>query len=97
MHFQLKNQQTKLIHVTEGKILDVVINLKKNSYETISLGDSENDIPMLELTNFACIIKSNKSKKLSLKNKKIYRSNQTAPDGWKESLEHVLSKEKINF
>ena len=52
---------------------------------------------MLELTNFACIIKSNKSKKLSLKNKKIYRSNQTAPDGWKESLEHVLSKEKINF
>lgn len=74
-----------------------IINLKKNSYETISLGDSENDIPMLELTNFACIIKSNKSKKLSLKNKKIYRSNQTAPDGWKESLEHVLSKEKINF
>tara|TARA_Y100001970_G_C14196209_1_gene838253 strand:+ start:1133 stop:1663 length:531 start_codon:yes stop_codon:yes gene_type:complete len=31
LHFQLKNQQTKLIHVVEGKILDVVINLKKNS------------------------------------------------------------------
>ena len=31
LHFQKKNQQTKLIHVTEGKILDVVINLKKNS------------------------------------------------------------------
>ena len=31
LHFQKKNQQTKLIHVTEGKILDVVINLRKNS------------------------------------------------------------------
>ena len=30
-HFQIKNQQTKLLHVTEGKIIDVVINLKKNS------------------------------------------------------------------
>tara|TARA_Y100001935_G_scaffold254462_1_gene263608 strand:- start:1218 stop:1745 length:528 start_codon:yes stop_codon:yes gene_type:complete len=31
LHFQIKNQQTKLLHVTEGKIIDVVINLKKNS------------------------------------------------------------------
>ena len=31
LHFQLKNQQTKLIHVIDGKILDVVINLKKKS------------------------------------------------------------------
>lgn len=74
-----------------------IINLKKNSFKTISLGDSENDIPMLELTNFACIIKSRRGKKFILKNKKIYRSNQLAPDGWKESLEHVLTKEKINF
>tara|TARA_B100000674_G_scaffold499018_1_gene541062 strand:- start:3330 stop:3857 length:528 start_codon:yes stop_codon:yes gene_type:complete len=31
LHFQIKNQQTKLLHVTEGKIIDVVINLKKKS------------------------------------------------------------------
>ena len=31
LHFQLKNKQTKLIHVVQGKILDVVVNLKKNS------------------------------------------------------------------
>ena len=31
MHFQLKNKQTKLIHVVKGKILDVVVNLKSNS------------------------------------------------------------------
>tara|TARA_S200000501_G_C20593884_1_gene642791 strand:+ start:207 stop:722 length:516 start_codon:yes stop_codon:yes gene_type:complete len=31
MHFQLKNKQTKIITVLSGKILDVSINLKKNS------------------------------------------------------------------
>jgi len=31
LHFQIKNQQTKLLHVIEGKIIDVVINLKKKS------------------------------------------------------------------
>ena len=31
LHFQIKDKQTKLIYVIDGKILDVVINLKKNS------------------------------------------------------------------
>lgn len=31
LHFQTKDKQTKLIHVVKGKILDVVVDLKKNS------------------------------------------------------------------
>ena len=31
LHFQTKNKQTKIIYVAEGKILDVVVNLKKKS------------------------------------------------------------------
>ena len=31
LHFQKKNKQTKFIYVVDGKILDVVVNLKKNS------------------------------------------------------------------
>jgi dTDP-4-dehydrorhamnose 3,5-epimerase len=31
LHFQKKNKQTKVIYVIDGKILDVVVNLKKNS------------------------------------------------------------------
>ena len=31
MHFQLRNKQTKIISVVEGKILDVAVNLKKKS------------------------------------------------------------------
>ena len=29
LHFQTKDKQTKLIHVVKGKILDVVVDLKK--------------------------------------------------------------------
>mgnify|MGYP002637140891 CR=1 FL=1 len=46
-HMQLKNKQTKIISVVQGKILDVVINLKKNSkdfgkiyYFVLNEGDS---------------------------------------------------------
>ena len=31
IHFQLKNKQTKIISVLSGKILDIAVNLKKNS------------------------------------------------------------------
>ena len=31
LHFQLKDKQTKFIYVIDGKILDTVVNLKKNS------------------------------------------------------------------
>ena len=31
LHFQLKNKQTKIIYVVSGKILDVVVNIKRNS------------------------------------------------------------------
>jgi len=52
---------------------------------------------MLEQTNFACIIKSKNNAKLLLKNRNLYRSNSTAPDGWQESLDHILRKEIKNF
>ena len=31
LHFQINNKQTKIIHVVNGSILDVAVNLKKNS------------------------------------------------------------------
>jgi dTDP-4-dehydrorhamnose 3,5-epimerase len=47
LHFQLKKKQTKIITVMSGKILDVAVNLKKNSsnfgkvyYFLLNEGDS---------------------------------------------------------
>ncbi len=72
-------------------------NSLESSFTTISMGDSENDIPMLELTDFGCIIKSKTNMKFVLKNKKIFKSKMIAPEGWKESLEYIFNKEMKNF
>ena len=78
------------------KFIKIINPLNKTSLTTISLGDSENDISMLNLTDYSCVIKS-KKKKIFLKNNKIYYSKNKAPNGWKESLEYIFKMEKKNF
>ena len=64
LHFQLKNMQTKIITVTSGKILDVAVNLKKNSknfgkvyYFLLNEGDSV-FIPNYFAHGYECLSKS---------------------------------------
>ena len=64
MHFQLKNKQTKIISVISGKILDVAINLKKNSkyfgriyYFILNEGDSVY-IPNYFAHGYECLSKN---------------------------------------
>ena len=94
----------RFIHISDkynkGIALKKFLEIKRNqqsSFVSISLGDSENDLPMFELTDFGCIIKSKSNIKLKKNNKNIYKSKLIAPDGWKESLEFILEKEKKNF
>ena len=75
-----------------------ILKLNKNlSYKTISIGDSDNDLSMLEQTDYSCIIKSSKKKLLLNKKKNNYYSKNFAPEGWRESLEYIFKKENINF
>ena len=50
----------------KGKAVDIFLEIyrrqKSQSLFTISLGDSENDLSMLELTKYSCFIKSQKKK-----------------------------------
>ena len=72
------------------KIIKLISN---NRFLTVSLGDSENDICMLESTDYRCIVKR-KANKISLKNIKIFILVRTeAPNGWRESLEFVIRME----
>ena len=75
-----------------------ILKLNKNlSYKTISIGDSDNDLSMLEQTDYSCVIKSSKKKLLLNKKKNNYYSKNFAPEGWRESLEYIFKKENINF
>jgi len=78
------------------KFLEIIKFSEKNNFKTISLGDSENDISMLEQTDYSCIVKREKVKISLKKNTNIYYSINKAPDGWRESIEFVLKKENEN-
>ena len=60
---------------------------------TISLGDSENDIEILNNSNYSGIIKSNSYKLSNFKKKNnIFRSFTEAPHGWVEVLKKIIIK-----
>ena len=65
----------------------------------ISLGDNQNDIEILNNSNYSGIVKNNKCKTLNLKRKNnIFRSFTEAPFGWVEVLKKIIIKmERDNY
>lgn len=52
----------------------------------VALGDSPNDLPMLEQANHAIVIPSAKGGSLKLNNPSAYYAAQPAPYGWQEGI-----------
>lgn len=79
------------------KFISITSVFLGKKYLVVSLGDSQNDVGMLEYSDYSCIVKRRNSK-ISLKKKKnIYFSNNAAPDGWSESIDFILRLENKNF
>ncbi len=80
-----------------NEFLSIIEKSLPSNFITVSIGDSENDLSMLESTDYSCIVKGEK-KKISLKKKNnIYYSETKAPEGWQESMEYVFKMEKYYF
>lgn len=83
----------------KGTSMLKLINEFKNMYPkkefiSIAIGDSSNDMAMLKLADYPCVVKSTGNKKLSfseLSNDLIISKNE-APKGWFECLENVFTK-----
>ena len=85
---------------SKGKAMTTLTKKLKNEFNsssyTIVIGDSPNDISMLNVSNQPCIIPlPNKKNLCHLKDKKIIRATQSAPQGWEEVVRESLKK--INF
>lgn len=57
----------------------------------IALGDSPNDLPMLEQANHAIVIPSAKGSNLKPNNSSVYYADQLAPYGWQEGIDFCLN------
>ena len=85
---------------SKGKAMTTLIEMLKNELKckthTIVVGDSPNDISMLNVCDQPCVIPLPNRKNLSfLKDQKLIRATQTAPKGWEEVVRASLKK--INF
>ena len=85
---------------SKGKAMTTLIEMLKNEFKckthTIVVGDSPNDISMLNVCDQPCVIPLPNKKNLSfLKDQKLIRATQTAPKGWEEVVRASLKK--INF
>ena len=56
----------------------------------IALGDSPNDLPMLEQANHAVVIPSIKGNNLQLKHSSVFLATQPGPYGWQEGIDFLL-------
>ena len=63
---------------------------------SVAIGDSMNDLDMLNAVDYPCIVKSNNNHNLldQIENKNIVCSSSYAPHGWIECLERVFTRIK---
>ena len=85
---------------SKGKAMTTLIEKLKNDFNfksyTIVIGDSPNDISMLNVSDQPCIIPlPNRNNLCHLKDQNIIRATQSAPQGWEEVVRASLKK--INF
>ena len=64
----------------------------KKIFKTVGLGDSSNDIDMLNQTDYRCIVQSTNNISLiaGLSNKNFILSSTPAPEGWQECIENIF-------
>ena len=61
-----------------------------NNCITISIGDSQNDVEILNYTDYSGIVIGKEKSKISLiKNHNVFISNSSAPEGWVELLTKI--------
>ena len=62
------------------------------NFITIAVGDSDNDLEMLNCADYPCIVKSSDNQNFveNIKSSNLFISNRKAPEGWSDCIEQVF-------
>ena len=80
----------------KGKAVSILIDLYKKQYDevvSIAIGDSPNDIPMLEKVDYPVIVKKpdgNYDQQITTPN--IKKADGVGPEGWNEAILTLLTQ-----
>ena len=69
-------------------------NSPEQIYKTVGIGDSSNDIEMLNQTDYKCVVQSinNTSLIAGLTSKDFILSTTHAPEGWQECIDNIFDQ-----
>ncbi len=70
---------------------------RRQNYKIIALGDSPNDLPMLQQADIPVAVRSPSSAKLELQHDHRLDSRQQAPEGWVEGVQAALNQLAITM
>ncbi|ECL8801856.1 HAD-IIB family hydrolase, partial [Salmonella enterica subsp. enterica] len=62
---------------------------------TLGLGDGPNDAPLLDVMDYAVVVKGLNREGVHLRNddpQRVYRSQTEGPDGWREGMDYFFSR-----
>ncbi|ECV7263772.1 mannosyl-3-phosphoglycerate phosphatase-related protein, partial [Salmonella enterica subsp. enterica serovar Enteritidis] len=62
---------------------------------TLGLGDGPNDAPLLDVMDYAVVVKGLNREGVHLRNddpQRVYRSQNEGPDGWREGMDYFFSR-----
>ncbi len=80
--------------VDKGKALEWLRQYYMKRYEQppviIALGDSDNDVPMLEKADYAIVVRSPARAAPKINHKQLILTDATGPSGWNDSLLSLL-------
>lgn len=105
---KLKNNNLNLVkgarfchlcsNFTKGKSMNYLVSYyrklySQQSFNTIALGDSSNDIDMLKQADLSCIVNSMGNKTICDEEifSKSIKSTSPAPNGWKECIREIIN------
>ncbi len=75
-----------------SKTLILIRKKLSNEITTIGVGDNENDIEMLEQSDFPCLIKNENFDSSLINIDNLIKSNEPSPIGWSDVIKTALQK-----
>ncbi|MBX2867609.1 MAG: HAD-IIB family hydrolase [Acidiferrobacterales bacterium] len=91
----------RFLHISDGSTKGAAVRwlsqyyAQTESVQTVAVGDSENDISMLEIADHAVVVHNPKGNTIKISQragKEIVYTNQPAPEGWVEGVSHLIEK-----
>ena len=76
------------------KTLEAIRSEIKNEITTIGVGDNQNDLEMLNVTDYSCLVKNDNFDSSLINKDNLIKSSEPSPQGWADVIKTAIQKIK---